>query len=50
MKRVASLLLLLVGIAAFSGAYACDGKGNKTQMPSGPVVLTPSGTTGTAGT
>jgi hypothetical protein len=47
MKKVASLLLLLIGVAAFSGAYACDGKGNKTTMPGGPVVSTPSGTTGT---
>ena len=50
MKNVASLLLLLAGMAAFPGAYACDGKGNQTQMPGGPVVTTPSGTTGTSGT
>lgn len=47
MKRVASVLLVLIGMAVFSGAYACDGKGNKTKMPGGPVVQTPSGTTGT---
>jgi hypothetical protein len=47
MKRVASVLLVLIGMMMFSGAYACDGKGNKTKMPGGPVVLTPTGTTGT---
>ena len=44
MQRVASALLLLIGMAAFSGAYACDGKGNKATMPGGPVVAAPSGT------
>jgi hypothetical protein len=47
MKKVAAVLLVLIGMAVFSGAYACDGKGNKAKMPGGPVVVTPSGTTGT---
>jgi hypothetical protein len=47
MKKIVSVLLVLIGMAAFTGAYACDGKGNKAKMPGGPVVSTPSGTTGT---
>ena len=47
MKKLVSALLVLIGIAAFSGAYACDGKGSMVQNPSGPVVQTPSGTSGT---
>jgi hypothetical protein len=46
MKKVAAVLLMLFGMAVFSSAYACDGKGDKAKMPSGPVS-TPSGTTGT---
>jgi hypothetical protein len=47
MKRVVSVLLLLAGVMAMSGAYACDGKGGNTKMPSGPAAPTTSGTTGT---
>jgi hypothetical protein len=47
MKKVAAVLLMLAGMAVFSGAYACDGKASKDKMPGGPVTSSPSGTTGT---
>jgi len=47
MKKVVSVLLVLAGMAVFCGAYACDGKGDMAQKPSGPVVQTPSGASGT---